>query len=100
MSPRIWTDEDTALARKLLAEHGTYAAVARIMGRSSTTVGDWLQGRRSGGEYRVKVIKNEQMCIPPEVLADRDRRRDLNHRDLTAAFFGDPLPSYSALERR
>jgi hypothetical protein len=33
-------------------------------------------------------------------LADRDRRAELEPRDLTAWFFGDPLPGMSALDRR
>jgi len=37
---------------------------------------------------------------PAELIADRDYRSGLPPRDLSAAFFGDPLPGYSALERR
>lgn len=41
---------------------------------------------------------------PPVVteaeIADRNRRLELSPRDLSAAFFGDPLPGYSALDRR
>ena len=33
-------------------------------------------------------------------LADRDRRANLEPRDLTAWFFGDPLPGMSAFDRR
>lgn len=36
----------------------------------------------------------------PLALADRDRRAELQPRDLTAWFFGDPLPGMSALDRR
>jgi hypothetical protein len=36
----------------------------------------------------------------PLALADRDRRAELEPRDLTAWFFGDPLPDMSALDRR
>jgi hypothetical protein len=36
----------------------------------------------------------------PLALADRDRRAQLEPRDLTAWFFGDPLPGMSALDRR
>ena len=32
-------------------------------------------------------------------LADRDRRANLEPRDVTAWFFGDPLPGMSALDR-
>ena len=35
----------------------------------------------------------------PLALADRDRRAKLEPRDLTAWFFGDPLPGMSALDR-
>ena len=37
---------------------------------------------------------------PPEVLADREHRARLVHRTTTSAFFNDPLPGYSALDRR
>jgi hypothetical protein len=36
----------------------------------------------------------------PLALADRHRRAELEPRDLTAWFFGDPLPGMSALDRR
>jgi len=37
----------------------------------------------------------------PLALADRDRREALrDQQSLTAAFFGDPLPGISALDRR
>ena len=37
----------------------------------------------------------------PSALADRDRREALReYQSLTAAFFGDPLPGMSALDRR
>jgi len=35
-----------------------------------------------------------------DMLHERDRRLATTPRDLTAAFFGDPLPGYSALEKR
>jgi hypothetical protein len=36
----------------------------------------------------------------PLALADRDRRAELEPHDLTAWFFGDPLPGTSALDQR
>jgi hypothetical protein len=37
----------------------------------------------------------------PLALADRDRREELREQQsLTAAFFGDPQPGMSALDRR
>jgi hypothetical protein len=35
-----------------------------------------------------------------DVLTERSLRLSAMPRDLTAAFFGDPLPGYSALDRR
>ena len=51
--------------------------------------------------------KLAQVTIPPSfapsplALAERDRREALrDQQSLTAAFFGDPLPGMSALDRR
>jgi hypothetical protein len=37
---------------------------------------------------------------PAFVLTERDQRSAIMPRNLTAAFFGDPLPGHSALDRR
>lgn len=95
-----WTDADHERATQLFAEHRNYSTVAAIMGFSRSTVFDWLNGRRGLGTYTRVIRDDAGMHVPPEVLAERDRRRELVPRDLTAAFFGDPLPGYSALERR
>jgi len=44
--------------------------------------------------------EGKNMKVPPEVFAERDRRLSLAPRSLTAAICGDPLPGYSAMERR
>ena len=50
--------------------------------------------------------ESTHLMIPPSLrpcplaLADRDRRAELEPRDLTAWFFGDPLPGMSALDLR
>jgi hypothetical protein len=51
--------------------------------------------------------KPAQVTVPPSfapsplALAERDRREALrDQQSLTAAFFGDPLPGMSALDRR
>jgi hypothetical protein len=47
----------------------------------------------------VSVAQKITPC--PSALADRDRREELRpQQSLTAAFFGDPLPGRSALDRR
>lgn len=56
--------------------------------------------------YRIKhpsfniVTPDERVTIPEQVLFDRERRRELSHPSFTAAWQGDPLPGYSALDRR
>jgi predicted transcriptional regulator len=87
-----------ATARALYAEHQNYNTVARIMDRSPSTVAEWLQGLR--GARRQPRVDKADMTVPAEVLADRERRMNLSHRDYTAAFFNDPLPGYSAMDRR
>ena len=67
------------------------------------------RGRLTGETTMAKVLDElERVCKPlslgvrpdPLALADRDRRANLEPRDLTAWFFGDPLPGMSALNRR
>src|SRR6516165_11843156 len=70
-------------------------------------------GGRTGKTTMAKVLNEAARgCEPahlmlspslrpcPLALADRDRRAELEPRDLTAWFFGDPLPGMSALDRR
>jgi hypothetical protein len=64
------------------------------------------KGEVGTGEKMAKVL-NEGMPLSPSVrpdplaLADRDRREELrDQQTLTAAFFGDPLPGMSALDRQ
>ena len=63
------------------------------------------------GETMAKLLdelgRSSKPAIPPSfspcplALADRDRREALrDQQSLTAAFFGDPLPGMSALDRR
>jgi hypothetical protein len=63
------------------------------------------------GETMAKLLnefgRGSKPAIPPSftpcplALADRDRREALrDQQSLTAAFFGDPLPGMSALDRR
>lgn len=51
-------------------------------------------GRQAAG------IGHELVTAPDRVLAERERRQALEPRSLTAALLGDPLPGYSALDKR
>jgi hypothetical protein len=72
-----------------------------------------LFARPQGGTTMAKVLneidggcESAHLMLSPNVrpcplaVADRDRRAKLEPRDLTACFFGDPLPGMSALDRR
>lgn len=58
--------------------------------------------RRLDRLYVAAALEDRPMRViaPPEVIADRDRRADLQFRDLTAALLGDPRLGCSALDRR
>ena len=51
---------------------------------------------------RAPAIQDHRVDVepPPEVLAERDQRMCLFHTSPTQALCGDPLPGYSALDRR
>ena len=50
------------------------------------------------GDAPAELVRTVE--TPACVLADRMHRRALSRPTLTAEFFGDPLPGYSALDRR
>lgn len=56
--------------------------------------------RERGRQAKHNLTGVSNIHVPPAVLNDRDERMSLAPRDRTAAICGDPLPGYSALERR
>lgn len=42
----------------------------------------------------------QSMNCPGDILAERDRRLGIPHPDFTSQFMGDPLPGYSALDKK
>lgn len=92
MRYRKFTDAHVARARSLYAEHRNYTTVGKLMGFSKSTVYDWLNGYR-GPDAKSHAVLDDSgwRHVPPEVLADRDRRRELQPRDLTALLMGDPI---------
>ena len=65
-------------------------------------------GGQTGETKMAKLLTNVSLAPlassfrpDPLALAERDRREELREQQsLTAAFFGDPLPGLSALDRR
>jgi hypothetical protein len=52
-------------------------------------------------DIALAVAISQKITPSPSVLEERDRQYELQaQQSLTAAFFGDPLPGRSALDRR
>jgi hypothetical protein len=91
MSWRAWTAQEDATARQMRREGRSKREIARVLGRRLSSVCDRLNGKPSPAPPRV---------VPDEVRAEHAHRAALAPRDLTAAICGDPLPGYSALDKR
>lgn len=82
----------------------TMLAISEAVGFSLSSVSQFLKplsDKRRRDRRRVKDRADPMArVVPQKVLDERDYRLSLPPRDLTAAFFGDPAPGYSALERR
>lgn len=116
-----WTEREDQVLLKLIKENLEWTLIGERLGRTA----DQCQGRnkilrqarertpeersaraaRQRAYYaRTKAMLTGEEPIPPRVdpaaLEDRDHRLGLAPRDLVALFAGDPLPGYSALDRR
>lgn len=96
-----WSSEQTEVAVAMRKAGSSFAEIAAaVPGKTAKAVCSAL--RRAGLEAtrRLPMIAATEVTISPDELADRERRYSLRPRDLTAALTGDPLPGYSALDRR
>lgn len=96
-----WTSDDIIhVMHKRDVEKKRWKEIGAELGRSSTAC-----------HAKWDAIKNPRVSFPrgpsvprlvPDISAEQDRafRVNLAPRDLTAAFFGDPPPGYSALDKR
>lgn len=117
-----WTDEETQRACKMRGDGIDTAKIGSILGRTAKAVKARLALIAQTDEQRKKrnayerarrerdnktfsrkagiTFEAHKSKIPDAVIAERDSRYRASHQDLTAAFFGDPLPGRSALDRR
>jgi len=118
MSRREMTEDEIKRAYKLREQGMRPKQIAVIMGRKYNTIvhrfawdamtpEERQANRERKREWRNAHYGRPKAEIPlptarptPEMLADRDRREAMPHRDLTGAFFGDPPLGLSALEGR
>lgn len=94
---RPWTENDDQTILRLKSEGLGVVAISKRVDRTpasvSTRLGQLVNGIDGAKDTRAGPVS-------PRALADRDRRASLQHPTLTAAFCGDPLPGYSAWDRR
>ena len=102
-----WTERKSLTAQEIEqlkhlrdVERLSFTKIAKIMGRPSATVASKHCYLRTTMPIRHDVEQRGTFVIPPEVREDWRRRQMLDHRDLTSAFMGDPLPGMSALDQR
>lgn len=117
-----WSSAEVEMLLRLKAEGYTDAAIAVELGRSTKGVVGKLEyiglnplqreerrqalrrRRIAEGIQSKRLHPNGQIIASSrpdqERVAERNARYAAPHRDLTAAFFGDPPVGFSALERR
>ncbi len=108
----FWTDEDTRLLLECIDQEMNTRQIALKLHRTMSSIRGRIRKLRHthGIKIRPRVYvkagaRAHQAEVftkwePPDpVRAEREHRRSLSRRDLTAEFFGDPLPGYSALDR-
>lgn len=95
-----WTDEETALARKLLKERAPDSEYPRQLGRTRICARariERLDYMAAFGSRRSDDRPSEP--VPMEVWVERSKRIAAP-RSLTASLLGDPPSGYSALDRK
>lgn len=118
-----WTDREIRIAAEIyrttpgVGTHGHQCRAIYLIAHAIRRSEHAVYGRlRKHGETfdgpdrrRKRLRRSEQvplyrmitsLSVPSQVWADRERRCALEPATITAALCGDPLPGYSALDRR
>ena len=108
----------TAEEDEIIRTHSRRAAAELIRVSYTTVKYRWraLHAPEEWGRAKAaKIARDRKLYIPTsrddraaggravpsqEALAERDRRMELQHATVGAMLMGDPLPGYSALDRR
>lgn len=91
---REWTLADTEKLEALLTGGLNKNQIAEAMGRARQVIHRRITGDLStnpSDRRRVVADADFKITIPPEVLAERDRRLLMQPRDLTGFLMGDPI---------
>ncbi|MES2671599.1 MAG: hypothetical protein V4673_14440 [Pseudomonadota bacterium] len=97
-----WTDEEVAeLFRLRDVEQLMFKDIDVRLNRRAGASWQKYDAVASANGKRIKPEPGAiTISVTEQQIAERAARAALSHRTLTAAFFGDPLPGYSALDRR
>lgn len=94
-----WNAEDDATLLKLRGqEKKRWGVIAQEMDRPRSSCSGRYEDLTEPAAKTNLVA--DRTIVPEDRFVDRNIRVNLAPRDLTAAFFGDPKPGFSALERR
>lgn len=97
---RAWTEEECARLLHLKeVEKKTWREIDALLGRRKGTSHSKYIAIRD--PLPVSMIEPaNRVVLSEKALAERAARQRLEHQSLTAAFCGDPLPGYSALDQK
>jgi hypothetical protein len=98
-----WTLAEDQTARQMLAIGHSLTEIGKRLGRCRSVVCRKMKQPPmtvDGRRYLAVNRGGATFVIPARVIEERDVRLAVSPSNLTAAFFGDPLPGYSALDRR
>ena len=93
-----WTDEDQTQAWTLHRKGKTIREIARIMGRSPTTISERLLGYR-GGVRRCEIEAQSKIVVPPKTLELREALYAAPYPP-SLSIMGDPQPGRRELIER
>lgn len=85
---KVWTEREWATLKRMRAEGAAWTAIDEALGRQPKSSRSKWENERGKERVRADVAARAVRPVPAE------------HQSLTAAFFGDPLPGRSALDRR
>jgi hypothetical protein len=96
---RLWRADELEMLHRMRAEGHLFTDIDRALGRGIGASSTKFSELHPSGV--VKAMPGvDGAAVSADLLRERDRRMSVQHHDLTAAFFGDPLPGQSALDRR
>lgn len=97
MNRRSWTDHEIFRAKAWRKAGHTYRDIDRWLHRPHGSTASKLNYQDTTRRYTV----SSALRPSPRAIAEAERRYEAaSRRDLTASFFGDPPPGYSALDQK